>query len=317
MNTPPPLDPPRLGEAEIPEVLKPWVTVWSARGLPRTLLIELGIHLLASGSATISKAEEDQVLSILNQWARLEREDPEFSVEKALEALAPPTPLTVEAYEMLGQRQRDRVSKLKRDHPLLRLWELDHQICALGFRAAVEEYIGHKPDPRRKHTDTGNKSDWCTLLSTMDPILEKRLKEFCSGSRKRTGLLVGSIVGIKERQQGLLEVLETLFADGTPQRIRSVHDQARLRASGSKIAEAPGMTKGADIAAGLQRSLPVETGLSTPTKGVPKAQRTAAGAGKHWERAKEMHDRAVAKERAKRAKARSLKARQRAQKKPQ
>jgi hypothetical protein len=255
MNTPPPLDPPRLGDAEIPEVLKPWVTVWSARGLPRTLLIELGIHLLASGSATISKAEEDQVISILNRWARLEREDPEFSVEKALAAMAPATPLTVEAYEMLGQGQRDRVSKLKREHPLLRLVESKHQTRVAGFRAAVEAYIGHKSDPRRKNTDTSNESDWGVLLSTMDPLIGKRLKDFCSGSRKRTGFLVRAIVGIEGRQRGLLDVLKISFADGSPERIRSVHDQSRLTASGGEIPKTAGMTKAADIAAGLQRSI--------------------------------------------------------------
>jgi hypothetical protein len=276
MNTP--LQPglPRNCDAEIPELLRPWVEVWSERGLPRTLLTELGIHLLQQ---PVKDREMSAVAAFLDRVIEIQENEPDLEDDeawkraKAKEA-KPLEDRTPREYQELGEQQAQMVVNTRENHPLLRLQAKKSEKWRLraGLREALETLIDYRPDPRRKNTDKETAAVWKHLLSTIDPLSRHSLEKFCGGSRNNIVLLLNAVIGVPSKQKGLLDLLHERFRDGSSERIRAVHDQAWLNADGKALPKGRGSIKAANIAAGLLISTPADALQETPESDSAKRQ---------------------------------------------
>ena len=275
-----------LTPTHLREIPQEWLARWGAKGIPRLLLEELALHFVSLPVP----GDEIDVENILRRLPKPKT----FSYESSAESTSQLKSIrSTEELYIMAKQQAAKGNRVCADHPFLQLCQRNDPLLTEGFRRAVEAIVDYTPDcrPRQNKKLTPQQIDeitalWKNLFQGIDPLATNLLRQYCSATtaplgekpasrrlspkkahqgpkkrssaknetRRRITLLARAFIGSSKRKRGLAQWLHDLYGRGTPERIRTVVEQAFRRWDGTEIKCPTGGENAAYIAAGLNDS---------------------------------------------------------------
>jgi hypothetical protein len=233
-----PVGAPKIGSATgqwldsvIDRHLRKWLDAWGKRGVSKTLLDDLLVHLM-----TLPCPENLQ-------------QNPSTSKSNNKSIL------------VTAAQQANKAEHFREHHPLIRLalaTANDSRETDLrrGCRAAIQKIVGYQPNDRARKYDPSN--DWLNLLEEFKPQLQHWWHHTPKTAKKSEGkaitllakALVGDGVGEKPAKRvGLLQVIRQTYSNGGT-RLSNVEAQSRITADRNATPLKPRNSRAVLIASG-------------------------------------------------------------------